>query len=124
MIAVDSSTLIAYIQGDTGDDVTLLDRSIGSNRLVLPPVVLTEVMSDHALPAGHAALIKRLAVMDLHDGFWLRAAQMRATLLSQKLRARLADTLVAQSCIDHDVALIARDGDFRHFAKHCGLKLA
>jgi predicted nucleic acid-binding protein len=36
----------------------------------------------------------------------------------------LADALIAQSCIDHEISLIARDGDFRHFAKHCGLKLA
>ena len=26
--------------------------------------------------------------------------------------------------IDHDLPLITRDADFRHFAKHCGLKLA
>jgi len=32
--------------------------------------------------------------------------------------------LIAQACIDNDVALITRDADFRHFAKHCGLKLA
>jgi hypothetical protein len=31
---------------------------------------------------------------------------------------------IAQSCIDADVKLITRDRDFRHFATHCGLKLA
>jgi predicted nucleic acid-binding protein len=41
-----------------------------------------------------------------------------------KLRARLPDALIAQSCIDHDVALITRDRDFRYFAKYCGLRLA
>jgi predicted nucleic acid-binding protein len=45
-------------------------------------------------------------------------------LHAKRLKAKVADTLIAQSCIDHDVALITRDGDFRHFAKHCGLKLA
>jgi predicted nucleic acid-binding protein len=40
------------------------------------------------------------------------------------LKAAVADALIAQSCIDNDVALITRDPDFRHFAKHCGLKLA
>jgi predicted nucleic acid-binding protein len=45
-------------------------------------------------------------------------------LLARRLRARLADTLIAQSCIDNDVALITRDADFRHFAKYCGLRLA
>jgi predicted nucleic acid-binding protein len=31
-------------------------------------------------------------------------------------RARLADTLIAQVCLDHDVALVTNDADFRAFA--------
>ena len=124
MIAVDSSTLIAYIQGQAGADVELLDQCIGTNELVLPPVVLTEVLCDPALPAEHDALIRTLPVLDILSGYWLRAAENREKLISRRLRARLGDTLIAQSCIDHDVMLIERDGDFRHFAKHCGLKLA
>jgi hypothetical protein len=41
-----------------------------------------------------------------------------------RLKARLPDALIAQSCIDHDVALITRDVDFQKYADHCGLKLA
>jgi predicted nucleic acid-binding protein len=62
--------------------------------------------------------------LEIDKDYWLRVAETRKYILSRKLRARLADTLIAQSCIDHDVALITRDTDFRHFAKHCGLKLA
>jgi predicted nucleic acid-binding protein len=58
------------------------------------------------------------------DGYWQRAGESRRALKTHKLKARIADALIAQSCIDHDVALITRDVDFRHFAKHCGLKLA
>ena len=46
MIAVDSSTIIAFIQGDAGPDIQLLEGSIDANELVLPPVVLAEVLSD------------------------------------------------------------------------------
>jgi predicted nucleic acid-binding protein len=91
--------------------------------LVLPAVVLTEVLSDPRLPPKHIALIQALPLLDIKDGFWARAAQSRAKLLARKLRARLPDTLIAQSCIEHDIPLIARAGDFRHFAKYCGLKL-
>jgi predicted nucleic acid-binding protein len=59
----------------------------------------------------------------IEAGFWERAAATRATVLAKKLRARLADTLIAQSCIDHGVALVTRDSDFRHFARHAGLVL-
>jgi len=44
-------------------------------------------------------------------------------VIAKKRRARLADTLIAQSCLDHDVALVTRDGDFRHFARVARLKL-
>ena len=40
------------------------------------------------------------------------------------LKAKLADALIAQCCIDADVPLIARDADYRHFERWCGLKLA
>lgn len=124
MIAVDSSSIIAFIQGDAGPDVQLLERSIDGNEIVLPPVVLAEVLSDPRLPSGHFALIGALPLLEIEEGYWARAGKMRAKLLARTLRARLPDTLIAQSCIDHDVPLIARDGDFHHFARHCGLKLA
>jgi predicted nucleic acid-binding protein len=124
MIAVDSSSMIAFIQGDSGPDIGLLEGSIDANELVLPPPVLAELLSDPKLPPGHFALLEALPLLGIEDGYWIRAARTRAKLLARKLRARFADTLIAQSCIDHDVPLIARDGDFRHFARYCGLKLA
>ncbi len=124
MIAVDSSTLIAYINGDAGPDVDRFDGIIGNNDIALPPVVLTEVLSQPNLPSGHWQMIRDIPLLDIDKDYWLRAAETRKKILSRKLRARLADTLIAQSCIDHDVALITRHTDSRHFAKHCGLKLA
>ena len=46
---------------------------------------------------------------------------MRAKLISKKLKARFADVLIAQSCIDAGVELICDDLDFRHFVKNFGL---
>jgi len=63
-------------------------------------------------------------VLGTAEGFWERAGESRRLILLKGLKAKLADTLVAQCCIDADVPLIARDGDFRHFAQWCGLKLA
>ena len=124
MIAVDSSTLIAYIRNDHGTDVDLLDAALDVGNIAISPMVLAEVLSEPQLPSGHAALVQSLPLFELHEGFWLRVARTRADIISRKLRARLPDAMIAQTCIDHDIALIARDGDFRHFAKHCGLKLA
>ena len=124
MAAVDTSTLIAFIQGDRGPDVEHFEASLAASDIALPPVVISELLSEPHLPPHHRAAVLGLPLLDLPDGYWIRAAATRATLLSKKLRAPLPDTLIAQACIDNDVALITRDADFRHFAKHCGLKLA
>lgn len=122
MIAVDTSVLVAFLQGHEGPDVERLEAALLLTDVVLPPVVLTEVLS--APNAGRVGtLIEALPVLPLIDGYWTRAALLRATILRRGLRARLADTLIAQSCIDNGVSLLTRDGDFRHFARYSSLDL-
>jgi hypothetical protein len=55
--------------------------------------------------------------------FWQRAAALRAKVLAKSRRARLADSLIAQNCVDACVSLITRDRDFRAFAQAAGLQL-
>lgn len=91
--------------------------------LTLPPPVLVELIG-----AGEASVYDeislRASVLPLKEGYWLRARRTRKLILSKGLRARAIDSLIVQCCLDADVALITRDGDFRHFARWCGLKLA
>jgi predicted nucleic acid-binding protein len=123
MIAIDTSSLIAYLRGETGSDVESVDDAFRLNQAVLPPVVITEILSDPKLDPGVARLIRELPVLEIHLGYWERAAKTRARILSNRLRARLADTLITQSCLDHETPLVTRDADFRHFAAHAGLIL-
>jgi len=124
VIAADSSSLIAYLSGAAGRDVQQIDDALAGNSLCIPPVVITEILSDpKQTPGLHASLVA-CPLLEITFGYWERAGHLRAQLLTLRLGAKIPDTLIAQSCIDHDVALITRDGDFRHFAKHCGLKLA
>ena len=92
--------------------------------LVLPPVVLTEILSDEKTGRFLESRLRLCPLLEITQGYWARAGAVRAMLLAKGLRAKLQDVLIAQSCIDHGVPLITRDADFRHFAKHCGLKLA
>jgi hypothetical protein len=123
LIAVDSSTLVAFLAGDAGRDTDWLDQALALQQAILPPVVLTEILSAPALDRDAAALLRGLPVLDIGAGFWTRAAETRARILARRLRARLADTLIAQTCIDHCVPLLTRDRDFRHFSIHAGLDL-
>lgn len=123
MIACDSSSLVAFLEGGAGADVEAVSTALQRGELVLPPAVLTEVLSNPRTQGAVAAAIASIHVLDLTSGFWRRAADTRANLVGRKLKARLADVLIAQACIDENIALITRDRDFRHFAAHCGLKL-
>ncbi|HVW73220.1 MAG TPA: PIN domain-containing protein [Rhizomicrobium sp.] len=121
MIAADSSSLVSFLNEEEGGDVLQLLRAIQAGQLVLPPAVVTEVLSG--APALDA-ILSNVALLPVQEGYWQRAGVNRRLLAAKGLKAKLGDALIAQSCIDHDVPLITRDGDFRHFAKHCGLKLA
>jgi predicted nucleic acid-binding protein len=124
VIAVDTSTLSALLAGEQGKDVDLLADSLARDDVRLPPVVLTEILSDPAAVKVLAPRLLDLGLLEISEGYWQRAGEARAKLRARGLKAKVADALIAQSCIDHDVALITRDQDFRHFGKHCGLNLA
>ena len=123
MIAVDTSSLVAFLSGEGGNDVESVDQVLELNQAVLPPVVLTEILSSPGLDRKVTRLIRSLPVLEIQPGFWERAGMLRAKVFGRKLRARLADALIAQSCLDHRTPLITRDSDFRHFATHGGLQL-
>lgn len=123
MIAADTSVLVDYFRGKNNTQTEKLEEVFTYHSLVLPPTVLVEILSDPLLPKKFIEKIKELPILELTENFWQRAGINRSKLISKKLKARLADTLIAQSCIDNQVPLITRDNDFRHFVKYCGLVL-
>src|SRR5215203_1932222 len=122
MIAADTSSFIAFLQGEDGDDVETIQSALDHQQLALPPVVLTELLSDPALPRAVRILLAGLPILDLEPGFWERAGVLRASVLRQK-KTRVADALIAQSCLDQSSPLVTRDADVRHFAAAAGLPL-
>jgi predicted nucleic acid-binding protein len=123
MIAADTSTWIAYLQGDPGEDVNALDKALGDRGVLMIPVVLTEILSDFRLPSETAADLLDLPLVETNPGFWQRAGALRAGILAKRRKARLGDALIAQCCIDHGLPLLTRDRDFRAFAAAAGLEL-
>lgn len=123
MIAADTSTWVAYLEGATGNDAEILRQALSDKQAVMPPVVLSELLSDPKLPSQVAASLAELPLIQTTAGYWQRAGLLRAKVLSRGRRARLGDALVAQSCIDEGVPLLTRDRDFRAFAQAAGLNL-
>jgi len=123
VIAADTSSLVAFLEGTPGPDVDVVQSALDHQQLVLPPVVLTELLSDPGLPPAVRSLLAALPQLDLEPGYWERAGLLRASILKQRKKARVSDVLIAQSCLDQSVPLVTRDKDFRHFAATAGLAL-
>jgi predicted nucleic acid-binding protein len=123
VIAADTSSVVAFLAGAHGADVDIVAAALEHHQVVLPPVVLTEVLSDPKLPSAARAALLGLPLLDVTSGFWERAARLRASVLATGRKARLSDALIAQSCLDATVPLVTRDRDFRHFALATGLAL-
>ena len=123
MIAADTNTWIAYLEGQSSEDTVLLDQALIQSQLLMPPVVLSELLSDPDLPPGVAEELSEVPLIDITEGFWERAGLLRAKVLSMRRKARLGDALIAQSCLDRSVPLLTRDRDFRAFADAAGLQV-
>jgi predicted nucleic acid-binding protein len=123
VIAVDSSSWIAYLAGGRGADVDALALALEHRQAALPPVVLTELLSDPTLSSEVKALLGSLPILEVLEGYWERAGLLRARMLARGRKARLTDTLIAQSCLDHDAELVTRDRGFVALARAAGLRL-
>lgn len=123
MIAADTSTWIAFFQGEAGKDVELLDRSLEDRQVLMAPPVLTELLSDPGISSEVSKALLELPLIEIQPGFWSRAGALRATVLGKRRKARLGDALIAQSCLDAGIALLTRDRDFRAFAETAALSI-
>lgn len=123
MIAVDTSAMVAYLTGDRSADLKPIDEGLNDGTVVLPPVVLAELLSDPGRSSSLGPMLTALPTLEILPGYWVRAAATRSAVLAHKIRARMEHALVCQSCLDHNVPLLARDTAFRPFAQHAGLKL-
>ena len=123
MIAADTSTWIAFLEGSTGRDVQLLDKALEQRQVLMVPVVLTELLSDPKLPSEVGETLSEVPMIDIEPGYWYRAGALRAKALAEQRKARLGDALIAQTCIDRGISLLTRDRNFRAFGEAAALDL-
>lgn len=124
MIAVDTNVVIAYFKEEASPLTDYVDRLIAEHRICFPPVVVSELLSDLKSGEVMESLIASHYILALSDMYWHRAGRLRAHIRDLGRKAPLADTLIAQSCLDHHVPLLTRNQrDFCAFAEYTGLKL-
>ncbi len=123
MTCADTSSLVAYIQGEQGPDVELVDRALADYSLLLAPVSVTELLSGPLVTPSLEIFILGIQRLEIKAGYWERAGKLRASLMRHGYRPKIADTLIAQICLDHGVPLVTRDRDFVSFQKFAGLRV-
>jgi predicted nucleic acid-binding protein len=123
MIAADTSTWIAFLQAEQGDDTQLLDKALKDRQVMMVPAVLTELLSDPHLPLEVGETLAQIPMIEITQGYWKRAGVLRAKVLSRRRKARLGDALIAECCLDGNIGLITRDADFRSFVDAVGLNV-
>ncbi len=123
MLCIDTSSFIAYLEGDRGENVELVDRAFSDQVGVLSPVIVTELLSDPQLSSTLRRDILDVPVLPITDGYWERAGLLRAKIQHRGYKAKLADTLITQSCLDYNVPLVTRHRDFKIFKQVAGLRI-
>jgi predicted nucleic acid-binding protein len=123
MICADTSSFVAVMQGGSGRDVELVVGAMRQRGLVLAPASVAELLSDPGLPPAFEGLVLGTPQLEITTGYWERAGRLRAQLMRHRFRPKLADTLIAQSCLDHDALLVSRDRNFYASRKLAGLRL-
>ena len=123
MIAVDTSSLRHFLAGEAGADTDAVAVLLAQRQMVLPPVVVTEILSEPQLQRSTIDAIAAIPMLEIRDGYWVRAGELRSKVLAAGHKAKVADALIAQCCVDHAIPLLTNDRDFRHFTRW-GLVLA
>ena len=122
MIAVDTNVLRHYLHGTIDSYTVMVAEAINTHEALLPPIVLTEALSDPQITASDIGRTLSVPLMPLYNGYWDRAGDLRRRLIQAARGAPIADCLIAQACIDGDFPLLTYDRDFTRFV-HAGLKL-
>jgi predicted nucleic acid-binding protein len=123
VIAADTSTWIAYLEGLDAPDTELLDRALADRQVLMVPAVLTELFSDLKPSREIRPVLAGVPLIEIRKGYWERAGALRAKALAKGRKARLGDALIAQTCVDRGISLITRDRDFRAFTEAAGLQM-
>jgi len=129
MILVDSSVWVDYFRGTQTPETERLDALLGLEPVAIGDLILAEVLqgfaSDREFEQGRK-LLSAFPLIDLvgKDIAVLAASNFR-TLRARGITIRKTiDTLIATSCIEHDLSLLYSDRDFDPFVEHLGLRAA
>lgn len=128
MIVVDTSVWVDYFNGVINPRTDLLDRLLGSERLLIGDLILTEFLQGFRRDGD---FLKARALLDdlafapmLGKDIAVASAQNYRKLRKAGVTVRKTiDVWIATFCIENRHRLLHADRDFEPMAKHLGLKV-
>lgn len=109
-------------------ETALLKESLLSGKtIVTTGIVIQELLQGFSGPKDRQRIIDRFQALpllqpDRHT--YIAAAEVRNICRRSGVQIGTIDALIAQLCIENDLALLTTDKDFTYAAKHVSLKLA
>ena len=108
-------------------EVRELVRAIEAGEALLTTgLVLQELLQGFSGPRARERILDRFSALPLlvpDRADHIDAAELRNRCRRGGIQIGTIDALLAQLCVRHDLTMLTTDGDFRHIAKHCALKL-
>jgi predicted nucleic acid-binding protein len=108
-------------------EVRELVRAIEAGEALLTTgLILQELLQGFSGPRAREWILDRFSALPLlvpDRGDHIAAAELRNRCRRSGVQIGTIDALLAQLCIRHDLTMLTTDGDFRHIAGRCALKL-
>ncbi len=126
MIVVDSSVWIDFLNGRDAPHVTRLRTILGAEEVLVGDLMLCEILQglkDERAAASVEALLRRFDIVAMGGAeIAIAAARNFRSLRRRGITVwTTIDLLIGAWCIEHQVALLHNDNDFRPMARHLGL---
>jgi len=120
----DTSVLIDRVNGRS---VPALDLALAEELLIVPPLVISELVSGATRAKETAAIAELLPILKLHETnlcHWIAVGDLRRDLAAHGVNLTIPDAHVAQCAIDLDATLITGDKVFDIVSRYIPLRLA
>ena len=128
---VDTSVWSLALRRDTQSEhaaVAVLRRALlDGDTIVTTGIVVQKLLQGFSGAKDQTRIIERLQVLPLLNPgreTHIQAAMLRNLCRRNGVQIGTIDALIAQLCIEHDLALLTADKDFAHAARFVPLRLA
>jgi predicted nucleic acid-binding protein len=126
VILVDTSVWIDYFNGRATPETDLLERMLGSERLLFGDLILAEVLQGFRSESDFRQALRLLGALEFCPiggrEIAILAAKHYRTLRARGVTVRKTiDVLIATFCIKRSHLLLHSDRDFDGFERHLGL---